>query len=89
METLRMQLGERRMVSVLVEIAGSDNFEIREASYSLTLNGEEADSGTPNIDDHEMIVYVEPHEVGRYRLKVTFCVGDERIVRDAYIDVMK
>ena len=84
-----MQLGERRLLTLAVTIDGSDNFELREADYCLTLDGEEVDRGTPMISGHEMTLYLEPTTAGRYRLKVKFGVGSERIVRSAYIDVEK
>ncbi len=86
MERLCMMLGERREVTLSVEIDGSDNFELRNASYSLSRNGEEVDSGTPLVDGHEMRVYVEPPEAGVYRLRVAFGIGGERIVRTVRID---
>ncbi len=89
MEKIIMVLGERREVTLEVEIDGSDTFELREASYSLTRNGATVDSGTPLIDGHKLRLSVEPPEAGIYRLQVAFGIGTERIVRTVQIDTVE
>ena len=89
MERISMTLGERREVTLQVEIDGSDMFELRSASYSLTRNGSEIDSGVPLIDGHKMRLYIEPPAAGIYRLRVAFSIGEERIVKTVQIDTVE
>lgn len=87
LEEIRMLLGERRRLTLVVTIGESSEFEISNATYLLQRGETEMENGAAVVDGHDIYVYLEPKEAGCFRLTVTFSVGGEIIKKRVLIRV--
>lgn len=79
---VKFDLGENRHVKLIIHSLKNENFEIDNASYTLTKvgNTEEESSGPCMIYDHEIDSVISPNEKGVYHLKITYKILDETLI---------
>lgn len=83
MQTLNMILGERRRPRLTV--SAPEPFTIHDAAYVLSYDGIEADSGFCEVEDHDLLLTLEPAKCGSYILTYTMTIAGERIKTRVYI----
>lgn len=84
---LHMTLGELRRVKIGVTSKPPQNFTIKDATFTLSINGAVEASGVPEMDGTDMFVMVEPKRIGTYRLEVIYYPNGERLIARKHIIV--
>lgn len=85
MQTLQMILGERRRPRLTV--SAPEPFTIHDAAYVLSNDGIEVDSGSCDIEGHDLLLTLEPTKRGSYILTYTMTIAGERIKTRVYVVV--
>ncbi len=80
--TITIDYGESRHVRLNVFSCKNEEFEITNATYSLTKQQalEPEDSGSATILDHVIDVVINPKNEGFYNLKFSYSIADENLV---------
>lgn len=87
MNTIRINLGERREIAMSVNVNGSA-ITPSTPTYRLILGDTVVDSGSMTVADDVISAMIEPTTVGQYTLEVTFGVGVEILIRKVAILVL-
>lgn len=77
LQKLEMLAGERRRI--YLEVSASDNapFTIHNPSYEFCRYDDIVETGGCELEDHTLIVLVNPTASGLYRLKYTYEIAGE------------
>lgn len=79
--------GEKRAITLEITSCDDDAFTIRNPSYELTFGDTIEATGEPTIEDHNLIVVIQPQKVGKYILEFTMTIGSEIIIRKIQVIV--
>lgn len=80
-QTVEINKGERRTISVEVSSCDNEAFVIRNPTYKLKYSETVEDEGVPQLLEHELTVLVEPKNSGRYVLEFRMEIASEIIIR--------
>lgn len=81
MQRVNFELGETRYVRLLIAAANNQEFLILHAGYELvTQAGEVETTGDCIIDGHIIMALISPRSSGRYKVKISYKIGDEDLI---------
>lgn len=90
-EEKKLNLGERRRVTLEVWLNDGSEFAVSEPTWALLLGRDAEDSGdcdaVQNGKKWRLTCEVQPQKAGYYTLKYTFGLGTEIIVRNITLKV--
>ena len=79
--------GEERHVRLQIHNVKGEPFSILKARFELVRGTEVEDYGDAQILDHVIDVLIAPEQIGIYKLKVTYWIGDETLIEVIRIEV--
>lgn len=81
MQRTDFTLGEARYVRLLITATNNKAFLVRSASYELvTEAGTVENTGDCVIDAHIIMAFISPLHTGRYKVKLSYQIGDEDLI---------
>lgn len=84
---LMFDQGEERHVRLQIKNIRGDPFTILKAQFELVRGTKVEDFGDAQILDHVIDVLIAPKEIGIYKLKITYLIGDETLIEVIRIEV--
>lgn len=81
MNSVEMYKGERRTVGVEFQSCNYEAFTINNPTYKLKYGDTVEAEGIPVLEEHELIIVLEPANVGRYVLECQIEVAEEVVIR--------
>lgn len=84
---IRYILGESRELEFEVTHSNGEEFIIRKAEYSITLDGQTVESGRMTIDGHRLSVVFTPESKGMHKLVFFYTVADTTRGAQYYLNV--
>ena len=84
---LMFDQGEERHVRLQIKNIRGDPFTILKAQFELVRGTKGEDFGDAQILDHVIDVLIAPKEIGIYKLKITYWIGDETLIEVIRIEV--
>lgn len=79
MQKVNIILGEHRRIGLEMTAADGAPFTIRNATWKLEKYGKEIEGGECEIEEHELIVMIQPAETGTHTLEYTFEIAEETL----------